>query len=253
MFIPPQELLPLNDMWARLASVAILGVDDVLLAQCDQGVTQSAGHLATLLELARQDGAFTIRHKPVIVTVETSRSSSWVHGWRHDPLPARTSTRTTLINAVRMLDLVRWAHTHGFSVASGYAPYLSIQMVEIESAEAVEDELPKKNPTLPKLLTAPEIGRAFNNINGWTRDQWTRNIGKAAWAKPAKTDGGGRPSPDLWDPAKLTNCLLKKNGDAESESLAKAFDKAFRTHRLLADWKSEWANYAEHWGINPPT
>ena len=132
MFIPPQELLPLNEAWARLAAVAIMGSQD----------NQSIEYLSVRLELARQGGVFTLRQKIVSVTVETSRGSSWVHGWRqsnYDP-PVRTYTRNTPVYAIRMLDLAQWAHRHGFSVASYYQPYLDLTAPSETGSEATKDE-----------------------------------------------------------------------------------------------------------------
>ncbi|MDR5778121.1 hypothetical protein QCE63_01600 [Caballeronia sp. LZ065] len=96
----------------------------------------------------------------------------------------------------------------------------------------------------PPLLPTLAIAVAFDGIGrwgeeGWTADQWKKNLTELAWPRPARVGGGrGRGKTATWDPVLLARLAIEARGIR-----IKAFRERFQTVKSLAKWRTEWQQF----------
>ncbi|CDS51102.1 hypothetical protein [Polaromonas sp. CG9_12] len=107
-----------------------------------------------------------------------------------------------------------------------------------------------KRQPVEQGLSTKDIAQAFDGVNGWDCERWSKNLSASNWLHSARIaigQAGGAPS--MWNPmlmAQLLHARIKNK--REKEKLMKVFYSRFTKNPALRPWHDEFREYFEtHW------
>ena len=106
---------------------------------------------------------------------------------------------------------------------------------------------PDKAGPLPveQGLSTKDIAHAFDGVNGWSVDRWTKNLSAAKWLHPARIAlGGAGGASSVWSPVMLAQLMHDSTkGEREKEKLMKVFNSRFNRNPALGLWRDAFNDY----------
>ncbi|HQS38320.1 MAG: hypothetical protein B7Y69_08290 [Sphingobacteriia bacterium 35-40-8] len=106
---------------------------------------------------------------------------------------------------------------------------------------------PDKAGPLPveQGLSTKDIAHAFDGVNGWSVDRWTKNLSAAKWLHPARIAlGGAGGASSVWSPVMLAQLMHDSTkGEREKEKLMKVFNSRFARNPALGLWRDAFNDY----------
>jgi hypothetical protein len=103
---------------------------------------------------------------------------------------------------------------------------------------------PKTLPVEDGLPTL-EIAKAFETVNGWNKERWTKNLSSSQWLRPARISqgsAGGKSS--VWNPFRLAQLIHEETvGDKAKTQVMKTFYSRFNKTPALKPWRDAFQDY----------